>query len=622
MGNPVTDALTALEGEIPGLAIIGEVITQLDDMAKEVSKYASEITSGHGHEVLSALLQNAGNATGMLQKLTKLTWDDISNYGTGTLFKTFLEGGLNLNYEKMNGEAKDSIKTIDSMLTFATLFPLSITAADAILSFFLGQRAPKLSESVLGRLSEELGLTWAMGMTIDRAFETAIGNKLEEAILYQKRPIDPEIQLLRLMLRQHLIDEPTLLDRAKHMGYSDAWAEKFAKLADAQIPVGDLQQLYLHGQIKSTEIDGYLEGLGFNPADRSLLQTLYVDKAETAAGGFLRSVARAAYEKDLIEVGDYERIQVQTNMPALEIIDDLTAIAMEKTLGKILVPVSAIKLQYEHGDLIDATATPLLAALGYTPDAITALLKAWNEPRLPHPMSASKVLTYWYSGVLTDPQDATARLVATGLRAQDATFLLNNPPAGGARRHALTPALVQQAYLDGVIEDSGLEAALTKAGLVDPQLGYAAGVARFKKTRMKRPSGASVPLTSAQILDAMKVGVFDPATAQTSLEKLGYSPDDALTLIEIKDKGNNPFLKGAAPLFKDLPSAIAYLEAHGYAVTPPPDPQLVAAEQMVLQAGWSYTPTGGGIAGLPGLSVGGTPGPIIPPNLPGPIPGS
>lgn len=623
MADIIQEGLSLLEGEIPGLAVIGEVIDQLDAMAKEVTKFATEIGSGHGHAVITELLKSAGKATKGLEKLPTLAWRDISTYGTGTLFKSFLEAALGLNYGEMSTEARGSIDTIDTMLTFATVFPLSITAVDAVLSFFLGQRAPRLAESVLGRLSEELGLTWAMGMTIDRAFETAIGNRLEESILYQKRPVVPEWQIIRAMLKQHLVDEHTLRDRAAHMGFSNDWVERIVGLSDAQIPVGDLQQLYLHDMLDADKLDPYLEALGFSAPDRKLLSTLYIDKAETTAGSYLRNVARAAFEKDLIAVGDYEQIQVDTNMPSREIADDLRAIAMEKTLGRLLTPVSALKTQYQHGDLHDDTVTPLLRQLGYTDDAIGQLLAAWREPKLPHPMSAAKVLTYWYSGVLTDRADAEGRLLATGLRPQDADFLLDHPPAGGARKHALTTALVTQAYLDGVLTQDQLDGAYARAGATGDVASYLKGVAMFRHSRQKRPAEATIPLTAGQVLDAFKVGVYDPQLSISELEKLGYSPEDALTLLEIKNKGENPLLKGGAPAFPNLEAAIAYLEAHGFAVHPPPDPQLTAAEQMVLQAGWTYTSAGEGISTVPQTpvppgSAGG--GPTLPGGLPGPFP--
>ena len=600
MGNlPDFNPLSLLD-QVPGVKQLEDAAKALGDIADAVTKAAGSLVLEPGLKTLEELANHPYKAPEILGGMIGPSWKWFSQFGTGSLFKEYLELGLGLNYGEISNEAKSAVQTIDTMLAFSTAFPLIVKAADAILNFFLGQRAPKLAESALGSIAEEMGLTWAMGMTIDRAFETAVGNKLEEAILYQKRPIDPEIQVLRLMQRQFLIDKATFEDRAKHMGYSDDWVSKFGELADALIPVGDLQQLWFYDIIKDDDVCKGLESLGFSGTAKDHLKTLYLDKAQTQGGLQLRGIARDLAIKGLFTEGQYKNVLESTNMSPKEMTSDLAALNLELTYGRTTTPLSAIKLRYQHGELIDDTARPELRQLGYSEDAISDLLDSWKLGKLPHPMSAAKVLTYWYSGVITDYHDAYARLVATGLRDKDAGFLLDHPPAGGAKKYKLTPALIEQAAIDGIIDLSAMPDALKNLGVPDDTADYMVKVATYRKSRVKRPAGDYVPLNKSEIVDAWHVGVYTPQYAIDELAKLGYNPDDALTLLEIKAKGQNPLQKGSPALFPDLQSAIDFMVAHGYQVFPPPDPMLPAAESMLASHGYSYVQVGGGIATVPG----------------------
>lgn len=600
MGNlPDFNPLSLLD-QVPGVKQLEEAARALGDIADSVGKVAGEVSLGQGLGAVRELAKHPGHAEKAIAGLLKPSWAWFSQYGAGTLFKEYLVYGLGLSFDKLNSEAKTAINTIDTMLAFSTAFPLVIKAADLILDFFLGQRAPKLAESALGHIAEEMGLTWAMGMTIDRAFETAVGNKLEEAILHQKRPVDPELPVLRLMMRQHLIEKEVFEDRAAHMGYSDDWVHRFGKLADSLVPVGDLQQLWFYDLIKEGDVEKGLEALGFVGDDLTHLKTLYIDKAQTQGGLQLRSVARDLAVKGIFTVDQYKNVLQSTNMSPKEQASDLAALTLELEWGRTNTPVSAIKLRYQHGQLVDDTARPELKQLGYSDHAIAEMLASWKLGKLPHPMSASKVLTYWYSGVITNRHDAYTRLVETGLRDQDATFLLDHPPAEHARKYQLTPALIEQAYIDGAITQADVVPALTRLGVTEEAAGYMLNIATYRKARVKRPAGDHVPLSKAEVVDAWHVGVYTPQFAIDELAKLGYSPDDALTLLEIKAKGANPFAKGSAPLFPDLNAAIAYMVAHGYEVIPPADPMLPAAESVLAQHGYSYQKVGAGIATIPG----------------------
>lgn len=604
--------------EIPGVSTIEHVLTQLEDLVKEVTDAAGVLTSGHLLTILEHLAQDVGTGISLLGGIAHADFDWIRNHTTGTIFSGLLREGLGVDPDKVEREAPGSVSTIETLLGFCLIVPVAFSSITAIARFWLGQRFPETIARALGAIPEEMGMNWAIGMFMDRAVEAAIGNKFEEAIQRQKRPNAPDWRVVRLMLKQHMIPESLLDERLAAMGFSDEWIHHLKNIGEALLPVGDIQQMYLYGFLDKFQIMSKLDQLGFRKTDQDLLYRLYIEKADTQAGRELRNVGRELYRAQIMDEQTYRNILDQTHMPEKEVDADLLAIKLEHEFGRIRTPVSAIKAEFQHGHMEPNQAVQSLQLLGYTAQAAQDQVKVWSEPRLPHPMTAAKVLTYYYSGVLTDPADALNRLIATGLRPQDAQFLLDHPTAGAAKKHRLTPALVTQAYMDDVIQQSDLESAMEKTGLQGEALIYAVQVAMFRKSRMRRPASGEIPLDKGEILEAFKFGIYSADLALTELEKLGYSADSAQILLEIKDKGGNPFAKGVAAPFASLADALAYLAAHGYTIHAPPDPMLIAAEAMASAAGYTYAPGPGGIATLPPPIPPGA-GPTFPSPLPGPF---
>lgn len=607
MANLIGSALSGLADEIPGVSVIEDVIKQLDDLVKEVSRIGDAVAHFDPARMIAAATKDAHRAVGLIEKLGAPKFSDLTTFVESSVFKTVLSEGLGLNASKIEHEAPGSVKTIDDMIGFAIGFPLIFAGMQAVLKFFGAQRVSDVIGELFGRLPEELGVNWAIGMFMNSAMEAAVGNKFSEAIMRQKRPNAPDWRILRLALKQHLVSESQLTERMAAMGFSDDWIRVLKSLGETLVPVGDLQQLYLYNLMSGQEVKDHLGELGFRQEDAGLLYKLYIDKAQTQAGVGLRSVARELFRNQIISEGDYHQILTRTNMPAREVDDDIEALALEKQLGRLNAPVSALKTEYVHGKLDDSSALQALQQLGYTSDAAQTLLNAWKEPRAPHPMTASKVLSYWASGVITDRNDAHGRLLATGLRSQDADFLLDHPSAGHARRYQLTPSLLTNALIDDVISQEQYHQALSDLGLTGDVLERTYQVGLARKARRKPPPGPTKPLDKAEVLEAMKFGIIAPTEAQTELEHMGYSTTDALTLIEIRLKGQNPFITPQGTAGMTLPLAIAYMEGHGYQVIPPPDPQLVAAEGVLALAGYSWQgPTPGGRTG-PGLNLPGFP---------------
>lgn len=585
--NPFDIGIKLLE-EIPGVKILEDITKLLDTLGTDLGKLLALAGSYGWLGWFEQLFKHAGKAGDIFQKDAGLVWEDFSMFGIGTLFETMLKGGLLLDETQLMKDAGDEVKTVDTMLTFVTMLPIGISALQTILKSLLGQRAGEAIGETIGKLPEEMGLTWALGMVLDRSFEAALGTALEEAIYYQKRPNRLEWPILRQLFRQHVIEPDVAREHLAHLGFQDKTIGHILKLDEQQLPVADLQRLYEYDVIKAGDVETYLKHQGFTDTDAGHLKTLYIDNIEHSAGLELRSTYRALFRNYIVDEGTYRGILASTNMPKLEIEDDVKAINDEHTLGRIHNTVAAIKTQYQHNHMDIGAATNNLQQLGYTLQAAQDLITAWTESDAPKRMSTAKILSYWYSGVMTDRGRVYDTLISHNIRPEDANFLIDNPAAGGAHVRKLTPALVTQAYLDGVIQQGELGAAYKKAGVDESALGDMEAVAAYKYAHQKRKPGEAIPLTRGDILDAFHVGIFSPDTAIQALEQLGYSDEGATLLVEIKNKG--PLTQAAPSAVRSIEQAIEILTSAGYAVHPPPNPLIGEAESLLAQAGYTWTP--------------------------------
>lgn len=604
--------------QIPGVSTLERLTKILDSVVHDVESAVASAIKHDPLKALESLLGHIGKTQSLIEDIGQPTWAFISKYSIGELYREMLVGGLGLDYGKVEQEAQDAVKTVDTMLGFALFLPLAFSAVESGLKLIGAQRVAEGWSRLLGRIPEEIGITWALGQQIDRAFETAVGTAIEEAINQQKHPTRLEWPVLRQLFRQRLLNHDDACAYLDKLGYPDELKDLILRLDTAQLNVGDLQNLWRYDVYDRKQVRDYLGHLGYTDVDADNLTTLYIDKAELTSAATLHSTARTLYRSELIDEATYRTLLTAANVPDREVSDDIIAVQLEQKYGRIATTVSALKTAWQHGSLDHAVIIQRLAQLGYSGQAISDLTSAWGQGRLPHPMSQAKVLTYWYSGVITNRDDAYTRLVATGLRSEDANFLLDHPTASGARVRRLSPALVTQAYLDGVIPETSLSDAYAKAGLAGDTLQYQTRVATFKRGRQKRQPGDSLPLSAGDIREGYKYGIETLDSATAKLEHLGYSADDAFYLLELTSKGPiDVNAKQAPAAFPNVGAALAFLIENGFTVIPPPNPLIAEAESLVQQAGYTV------IAPItPPPSPVQMPGPVTPPLLPSPASGA
>lgn len=590
-------------GLIPGASSIADLLKVVTDIINDIEQTVGFVVGYHPLNFIKDIAQWYKHASAVVQadKIPFVQW--MSNLAFGGVFKSFLEDGLGVDTSNFKDEQNAAVTTVDTMLGFAFAIQFIVAAIETVGEGLFANRWGQALKHTIAKLPEEMGLSWALGLTIDELFRSAQGVVLEEEVNAQKRPNRIQWQQLRVLLKQHVINEDQFNKLLIKQGFPDDQIAMILKLVDAQIPVGDIAQLWYRGDLTDDEAKKKLSDLGFSDDDVAKLFDLYAAKSENEASVTYRSVAQQLFVNHLISEDQYRAILTNANYPEKLIDQNIAAIRLEQDVGRLLQSVGVIKARFQHGQIDAGEASKELRELNYADSYIAELLQAWeNAPlRRTHGLSQSKILSYYVSGIMTVDQARTG-LLATGLKDADVQFLLDHPTANtGARVHQRTPSLVTQAYVDGAIDDASLADAFTSAGVQGTDLSWYVSIAHYRLAHKRGAVGADVPLDLAQWKAAYKVGLIDFQALVTRIESLGYNPDNALLLAEIENKG--PYQPPAPPAFATLQDAISYMEGLGYAIEAPPNPRLLAAEGVLSAAGYTWI----------------APVATAPPAVPGPI---
>jgi hypothetical protein len=589
LGSALGDVL----GGIPGVSAITHLLTIVVDIVGDVESGIKSAQNAHPLNIVKEVMVHAENATNIFFKDGTSLWSWFESITFNKMFETMLRDGLGVEPGKFTPEEKDAVKTVDTMLGFAAAMMFVITAIDTAGKFITAGRWPDAIHDTLARIPDEMGISWALGLTIDESFKAAQGVVLQEAINKQKHPNRLGWPQVRILLKQHAIEKADFDDVMKAQGFNDKQRGWLDKLIDIPIPVGDIAQLWYRDEVDDGTAKLMLNHLGFDDHQTDLLFNLYMAKSDNQSTALFRVIGKQMFAAQIITEGQYRDILTAGNFPSKLIKDDIAAIQFEQKWGRVLQSVSVIKQRFQHHTIDSSEATKELHELNYTTSYIGELLEAWTLKPLvkSHGLSQAKILSYYISGVISRSV-AEPQLLATGLDQASTTFLLDHPSANAsAHHHEATPGLVTQAYVDGAIQPSELEAAYKAVGVTDEAMPKYVAVAQYKLAHKKGAPNANIPLSEADYKAAYKVGLIDFHGLVGALETIGYNPDNALLIAEITNKG--PLQKAGAPAFTSLADAILYLQTHGYTVSGPPDPLLLAAEGMLAAAGYTWVPTAG-----------------------------
>jgi len=478
-----------------------------------------------------------------------------------------------VNPAAFTSDTKQGVSELKRLVGFCIAMPFAWTGINILLKFALGQRHGSEIAEVLGKIPTEMGISWALGMAMSSIFETAAGRQIEELVNVQLHPNRLDMMTLRAMARQHRITPEQFWAGLDLLGYPDDLKSLILLMDTQQLPITDLQTLYVYGQISRDEIKTYLEHVGFSEPDVEHLLTVYVDKAETQASSMFRTELRTAYLEYRIT-----RAQLKSGLAQLlhnpqiapVLVGDTTAVydsAPDQVKMVVDLEVAALDFELQHGRRMQSTATlkqlyqtkhltlheleQRLIQAGYSEADANQLITTWQNQGQPGKpgLTSAKILSYLASGTLTSAQ-ALQRLLDAGVSQKDAVFLVDNPVAKTGPYYApFSESTVTQAYLDGALSIDQAVEALERLGYSAEAAAEVMTIVQYERTHQTTPLTLTAPvrvpgetpqqyqqqlvgyhqaeLFEEAIRTQFNAGALSDQQTITMLESLGLSQADA-----------------------------------------------------------------------------------------------
>lgn len=500
------------------LDIIGEVTGLIGSAMADIGSLVHAV----GHDKSrTALLSFMMHSFGHTSKGVQYIWNhpgDIGNWMNAAeteLGQPFvwalMTGALGLDMSKAhevlkfptkteiaNWEHKQSSLTVDATRGLTALGKLTafvigtnlvFAALGGVMKLVLAQRWESQIDASIGHIGEQLGLNWAMGETLGELMQVLTTRQLEEFANVQVHPNRLDMQVLRMLARQHHITQEQFWAGLDLQGYPDDLKALILQMDTQQLLPADLQTLWSIGQMSRAEVETYLGHVGYSDPDVAHLMTLWIDHAESQELAQFRATLRMDYMKGVIGPYAFRDMLAQMlthpqRVPAIpregqqnydsapdqiKIVIDLAVASADfaNHYGRVTVTVAELAKQLKTGRISGGEFVTRAQALGYSNEDAVKLRSIYEIPPLAGKpgLTSAKVLSYTAAGTLTSEQ-AYSKLVTMGMDNKDAAFLAWNPKASaGTFGFPSTVATVKQAYLDQVIDNAMATERLSALGL-------------------------------------------------------------------------------------------------------------------------------------------------------------
>jgi hypothetical protein len=201
-----------------------------------------------------------------------------------------------------------------------------------------------------------------------------------------------------------------------------------------------------------------------------------------------------------------------------------------------LIPERQIVTAIRYGALDLPTGSQMLLELGYSADSAKILLKLGlkEQNNSSHELTRAQIITLYKDHVLRRA-DAEKHLTTLGYSQQDANYLLQaidyQAQVATLKQETST---IRVEYLAGNVDAVGAEHQLTQAGVDAAQARHLIDVWDKERKRATRT------LSPAQIVKGVKNGVIAEHDGEQLLIALGYSAENAVTLLAIAGALQSP----------------------------------------------------------------------------------
>lgn len=462
------------------------------------------------------------------------------------IFDLLINDPLGLGLKATGGGSEAAaVKMTQRLFGMGAAVDFGTAQLEDILMAAMGGNAPKGLTKAVQNIPWTVGASWATGFFLSQIMNSAAMPSINEKINEQFRPARLTESSILSLVRMGKLEPSDAYPLLASMGYSDDRIVQLFWLDKSPMTMGDLQQAYLAGLMSEADVRKGMSTLGFTEDAQDLMWTLYMVKSETQGGDQLRAVAQRAYLDDHITEDVYRGYLERVNVPQLSIDLDIEAVNLAKELQRKMLSVTQLRELYLAGHISHDAAIAQLIQQHYTPDDAQQVVMTWETvAKAPRSgFSEARILAYAASGVLTQAE-AYDKLVANGIRAEDAAFLAAHPTASpGVKSHGATTATVLGALRDGIIDIPTAEAKLVARGMAQEDAVLTVREAGAKLNRPKPHAAVVKSLSEAQIIDAFKQGLATSAWATRELVASGYNEPSAQLIVAIEETK----LAGAIP---------------------------------------------------------------------------
>ncbi len=330
--------------------------------------------------------------------------------------------------------------------------------------------------------------------------------------------------------------QPGFLQGIREGRLADMWAPVIEALArDWPTPVAALDAL-LKGQLPEHDAKALYERLGGDPQFFTLL---------------FNTQGSAPTPLELIEMAN--RHYIPWDGTGAQVVSyeqgfkegpwrDKWAPVYRK-FAEYLPPESTVVTLLAHGSIDPATAAPLLARQGMSPELIAAYLaEAHSEALTDYRGATVSVVLDAYHAQLLTASDATVILEAMHVTPQAAQLMLAYTEVKRAFAAVSNAATrIRTLFAARKITAQTAQASLLKLGIPHDQ------VTEVMASWELENSISVKVLTQTQIIDAWEVKALTPAETITELMNIGYTEFDAWVLMSVKAKAPLPGRPGQGP---------------------------------------------------------------------------
>ena len=350
--------------------------------------------------------------------------------------------------------------------------------------------------------------------TFDTYMSTVGVDRADATVLVGNTGEPPGTMQLLEAYRRGFIDQATLERGIRQSRVRNEWIPTIEKLRYAPMDISDAARAVVQNYMKEPDAEKIAEDNGLEPGRMKTI-------IEIQGNPLSHEQMISLYHRGLVTLDDVKQAIRESHVKD-KYIDDAVQ------LGRRLMPERTVVMALEHNALTDREALQRLSWLGYEASDAKALIDTGRNASVGREkeLAKSDVLNLFVQYAI-DGTTAEKMLGTLGYHSDNAKWLME---LAAFRRtaHDVTEVVsaLRRLYVERWIDEAEVRDDLGKLGVPSDRIEHMLPLWKLDRDVTKRH------LTEAQVTRAVKKGTFTVKQGIDRLIGMGYSPADALILVE------------------------------------------------------------------------------------------